>query len=117
MALANGCIIGRVYVGSEIPTDLREKISVGTTTKPEILRILGPPDTVRHQYDGDLFIYRYLQRNSATLDIAEPIVTHLTLFSYSRVQQKDDSLVILFDKDGVVRSFGYHRGTGELTPY
>ncbi len=117
IGLTSGCIIGRLYIGSELPTDLREKITVGTSTKPDILRALGPPDTMRHQFDGDLFIYRYVQRNSAALDIAEPVVTHLTLFSYSRVQQKDDSLVILFDRDGVVRSFGFRRGTAEMTPY
>ncbi len=115
--LIPGCTIERVYLGSELPTALQGKITVGSTTKGEILQILGPPATVRRQYDGDLFIYSYIQQNSSRIDIAEPVVTHLTVFSYSRVQQKDDSLVILFDKNGVVKSFGFHRGTKEMTPF
>ena len=112
-----GCMIGRVYVGSEIKDDLQGKIAVGSTTKSDILRIYGPPDAVQRQYDGDVFIYRYFRRNSSVLDLREPVVTRLTIFSYSRVQQKDDSLMILFGKDGLVKSFGYHRGTSELTQY
>ena len=112
-----GCVLGRVYVGSEIPADLQDKIAVGATTKSEVLRLYGPPDTIRRQYDGDVFVYRYLRRNFSILNITEPVFTRLTIFSYSRVQQKDDSLVILFDKDGVVRNFGYHRGTSEMTPF
>lgn len=112
-----GCMIGRVYVGSEIKDDLQGRIAVGSTTKSEILGIYGPPDTVRRQYDGDIFIYRYFRRNSSILDITEPVFTRLTIFSYTRIQQKDDSLVILFDKDGVVKNFGYRRGTPELTQF
>ena len=33
-----------------------------------------------------------------------------------RIQQKKDSLVILFDKDGVVKSYGHYKGTMELNP-
>ncbi len=112
-----GCTIGRMYVGSEIKDDLQDKIAVGATTKSDILSIYGPPDTVHRQYDGDVFIYRYFRRNTSALDLKEPIVTRLTIFSYSGVQQKDDSLLILFDKEGVVKSFGYHRGTGEMTRF
>jgi len=115
--LTSGCVIGRVYLGSEIPTDLQNKITVGATTKSDVLRICGPPDNVRRQYDGDVFIYRYFRRNSSVLNIIEPVFTRLTIFSYSRVQQKADSLVILFDKDGVVKNFGYHEGTSEITPF
>jgi len=73
-----GCVIGRVYVGSEIQADLQDRITVGATTKGEILVLCGPPDTVRRQYDGDVFVYRYLRRNFSTLDIVEPVFTRLT---------------------------------------
>lgn len=112
-----GCVMGRLYVGSEIKDDFQDKIAVGITTKSEILKIYGPPDTVRRQYDGDVFIYRYIRRNSSSLNIIEPVFTRLTIFSYSRLQQKDDSLVILFDKDGAVKSYGFHQGTSELTQF
>jgi outer membrane protein assembly factor BamE (lipoprotein component of BamABCDE complex) len=111
------CTIGRVYVGSEIAEDPQVKIATGSTTKSEVLKIYGPPDAVHRQYDGDLFIYRYFRRNASILDLREPIVTRLSVFSYTKIQQKTDSLVILFDGDGVVRSFGFRQGTSELTPF
>jgi len=111
------CSIGRVYMGSEIKEDPKEKIAVGSTTKSEILEIFGPPILVQKQYDGDIFIYAYHRKNSTTLTLEEPVFTNITFFTYTRIQQKKDSLVILFDKDGVVKSYGHYEGTTELTPF
>jgi outer membrane protein assembly factor BamE (lipoprotein component of BamABCDE complex) len=115
--MTSGCTIGRVYIGSEFTEDQQGKIVTGATTKSDILTMYGPPDTVRRQYDGDVFLYRYLRRNSSALDLTEPVVTRLTVFSFSRLQQKDDSLMILFDKDGVVKAHGFRRGTAELSQF
>lgn len=111
------CRIGRVYIGSEIKDDPRERVVIGATTKSEILKIFGPPYRVQKQYDGDIFVYDYFRKNSTRLTLEEPVFTNITFFEFKRIQQKKDSLVILFDKDGVVKSYGYHRGTMELTPY
>jgi outer membrane protein assembly factor BamE (lipoprotein component of BamABCDE complex) len=115
--LAGGCTIGRVYIGSEIKQDPKEKIQNGVTTKSEILEYFGPPDLVQRQFDGDVFIYAFLRKNSTKFFIEEPLITKVTIFSYSRIQQKKDALVILFDKDGVVRNYGYQKGTSELTTF
>ena len=115
--LTGGCIIGRVYIGSELRDDPKEKIQNGVTTKSDILEIFGPPDRVTHQYDGDIFVYAYLRKNSSKFVIEEPYFTNLTFFSYTRIQDKKDHLVILFDKDGVVKNYGYQRGTSELTTF
>ncbi len=112
-----GCTMGRIYKGSEIKLDPNEKIKIGSTTKGEILEIFGPPVRIQKQFDGDVFVYAYLQRNSSVLTIEEPYFTNFTIFQYTREQQKTDSLVILFDKDGVVKNFGYQEGTKELTVY
>ncbi len=112
-----GCSIGRVYIGSEIRHDPKEKIKTGSTTKSEILETFGPPDRIQKQYDGDIFVYAYLRKNSSKFTIEEPYITNLTLFQYSRIQQKKDSLVILFDKEGIVKSYGYQKGTPELTTF
>jgi outer membrane protein assembly factor BamE (lipoprotein component of BamABCDE complex) len=117
MMLIWGCSIGRVYVGSEIKYDPKEKIQNGVTNKTEILEIFGPPDLVQRQFDGDVFIYAYLRKNSAKFVLEEPYLTKFKLFSYTRVQQKKDALVILFDKDGVVKNYGYQIGTSELTTF
>ena len=116
-ALTCSCSIGRTYMGSEIRRDPKEKIIIGSTTKGGILEIFGPPDRIQKQYDGDIFVYLYLRKNSSKFAIEEPYLTNFTLFSYTKVQQKKDSLVILFDKDGVVKNYGFNRATGELTTF
>jgi outer membrane protein assembly factor BamE (lipoprotein component of BamABCDE complex) len=117
MVLICGCTIGRIYKGSEIRHDPNEKITIGSTTKGEILEIFGPPVRIQKQYDGDVFIYAYYQKNSSVLTIEEPYFTNMLIFQYSREQQKMDGLVVLFDKNGVVKNFGFQRGTKELTIY
>jgi outer membrane protein assembly factor BamE (lipoprotein component of BamABCDE complex) len=115
--LIYGCSIGRVYVGSEVKGDPKEKIKIGSTTKGEILEIFGPPDRIQKQYDGDIFVYAYLRKNSSKFSIEEPFITNFVLFQYTRIQQKKDGLVILFDKDGVVKNYGYQKETQELTKF
>jgi outer membrane protein assembly factor BamE (lipoprotein component of BamABCDE complex) len=117
MILTCSCSIGRVYMGSEIRYNPSEKIKSGSTTKSEILEIFGPPDRIQKQYDGDIFVYAYLRKNSSKLTLEEPYLTKFVIFQYTRVQQKKDALVILFDKDGVVKNFGFQRGTQELTTF
>jgi outer membrane protein assembly factor BamE (lipoprotein component of BamABCDE complex) len=117
MILTWGCSIGRIYMGSEIRDDPNGKIRIGSTTKGEILEIFGPPARIQRQYDGDVFVYAYLRKNSSVLTIKEPYFTRMLIFEYTREQQKSDGLVILFDKDGIVKNFGFQRGTQELTTF
>ena len=117
MFLICSCSIGRVYMGSEIKQDPKERIKLGSTTKSEILEIFGPPDRIQKQYDGDIFVYAYLRKNSSKLTIEEPYFTNLVLFQYTRIQQKKDGLVVLFDKEGIVKNYGYQKGTQELTTF
>jgi outer membrane protein assembly factor BamE (lipoprotein component of BamABCDE complex) len=112
-----GCSIGRTYIGSEIRSDPKEKIQIGVTNKSDILSIFGPPERITSQFDGDIFVYAYYRKNSSKFVIEEPYFTNLTILSYTRVQEKRDHLVILFDKDGVVKNYGYQRGIKELTPF
>jgi hypothetical protein len=104
-------------MGSEIRNDPKEKIKIGSTTKAEILETFGPPERIQMQYDGDIFVYAYLRKNSSKLTLTEPYFTKLTIFQYTRTQQKNDSLVILFGKDGVVKNYGFNKGTTELTTF
>ena len=117
MTLTCGCTIGRIYKGSEIKLDPNEEITIGSTTKGDILEIFGPPLRIQKQFDGDVFVYTYLQKNSSVLTIEEPYFTNFLIFQYTREQQKMDGLVILFDKEGVVKNFGFQKGTKELTIY
>jgi len=117
MILTCSCTIGRVYMGSEIRYDPKEKIKLGSTTKSEILETFGPPDNIQKQYDGDIFVYAYLRKNSSKLSLVVPYPITVSVFKYTKVQQKKDGLVILFDNDGVVKDYGFQRGTQELTTF
>jgi hypothetical protein len=82
-----------------------------------LLEIFRASDRVTHQCDGDVFIFAYLRKNSSKFAIEELHITNMTFFTYTRIQEKKDSLVILFGKDGVVKNYGSLRGISELTPF
>jgi len=112
--LLPGCTITRVYVGSPVRLELVDALVPGESGKGEVLRQLGAPDGIVRQFDGDIFVYRYRRRNSASLTLEEPVITNLEIFSYSRSEQKYDTIVVLFDEEGVLREVGTAQGTDEL---
>lgn len=119
LLLAQGCTVGRWYVGSPLPADPHQALVVGRTLKAEVLARLGPPDRILRYRNGDAFIYRHDQRNSSELRIGTPPFIGFggyQLFSWEKVQDKSDRLLVLFDREGVVSSFGYREGRDELEP-
>ena len=111
--VVTGCTIGRWYVGSPVGEDPAALLAVGETEKADVLAQFGPPDRILRQREGDVFIYRYEQRNSSELDISEPF-WGFTLFSWDKVQDKSDRLMVFFDATGVVSAFGFRHGREEL---
>jgi hypothetical protein len=109
----SGCTIGRWYVGSPVGEDPSVHLAVGQTGKADVLARFGPPDRILRQREGDVFIYRFEQRNSSELDISEPF-WGFTLFSWDKVQDKSDRLMVFFDPAGIVSAFGYRHGRDEL---
>ena len=113
----SGCILLRSYIGNELPPAADGGIVLGKTTKADVLRDLGPPDRLVRQYDGDVFVYAYIRRNESTLELEEPVFTHATVFEYTRVQERSDRMVVLFDRSGIVAGVGFRRGTEQLDPF
>jgi hypothetical protein len=114
---ASGCIITRSYMGNQLPTVVEGELVPGITTKADVLRSVGPPDRIVRQYDGDVYVYAYVRRNVNTLYLAEPVFTHLTIFEYTKEQEKSDRLVVMFDRAGLLVSVGVQHGTQALEPY
>jgi outer membrane protein assembly factor BamE (lipoprotein component of BamABCDE complex) len=112
--LLAGCTITRVYVGTPLRADPDLEIQPGVTSMQEVLTVFGPPQRILRHSAGDVFVYSFRRENSETLVIEEPVITDLELFTYSRTREKEDRLVVLFDGEGRVRSFGYQHGTAEL---
>ena len=108
-ACATGCTIGRVRRGAPVPVRPDAVLSVGTSTKADVLRELGAPDTVQRQWDGDLFAYRYHAEDLERLDIAWPYGVDVDVFSWYDIDERHDTLLVFFDREGVVRAMGLPR--------
>jgi hypothetical protein len=115
--LSTGCIIVRLYSGNELPVISDGQLVPGKTTKSDVLRDLGPPDRLVRQYEGDVFVYAYQRLNETTFMLSEPVFTHLTIFSYTKQQEKSDRMVLLFDRAGILGGVGFRRGTEGLDPF
>ena len=113
MQACSGCTITRLYGGVPLRGD-PTKIVEGQSTRSDVLKLLGPPDTIEHQTGGDAFVYRYRQVNSASITIREPFVARQTIFQFSRTFDNSDTLVVLFNFDGVVNGIGITRDTEEM---
>ena len=117
LALSSACTLVRTYSGNEIEPGADDRIVAGRSTKADVLHDLGPPDRLVRQYDGDVFVYAYIRRNEDTLELSEPVFTHLTIFSYTRTEEKSDRMVVLFDRNGTVTGVGFKRGTEQLETF
>lgn len=114
LVTASACTIERTYVGNEVSAVPDGRLVVGQTNKGEILEVFGPPDRILRQYDGDVFVYAYIRRNSTTFEIEDPTITNLMIFTYHKSQEKSDRLVVFFDRDGLLSGIGFRRGTEQL---
>lgn len=110
---ANGCSITRLYGGSQLRGDPAQIVE-GQSTRSDVLKILGPPDSVEHQVWGDAFVYRYRQVNSASITIDDFLFTGQTIFSFGRTFDNSDTLIVLFDFAGVVNAVAADRDTDEM---
>lgn len=117
MLAGPGCTIRRTYVGAPVRMEALAAVIAGQTTKGEVLTRLGPPDGIVRQFDGDIFVYRYVRQNSATFRLEEPVFTNIEFFTWTRSEQRYDSIVVLFDEVGVVSEVGSAQGTEEMRPF
>ena len=110
---AVGCTIVRVTVGSEISEEAMSEIVPGTSNEADVLRIFGAPNHVVRHDEGDVFIYEVMERRTKTLNIEESLITNFQIFTYTTTDEREDRLIVLFDPDGTVESFGYMDGIPE----
>lgn len=110
---SGGCAITRLYGGARLRGD-PARIVEGQSTRGDVLRILGPPDSIEHQVWGDAFVYRYRQVNSASITIDDFVFTGQTIFSFGRTFDNSDTLIVLFDFNGVVNGIAADRDTEEM---
>jgi hypothetical protein len=115
LALTLGaCTIGRDYVGNSLRADPHTVLVPGRTHLSEVLAIFGAPDKIQRRKDGEILTYRFVRGNESVLELQEPVITGLSIFTYTKRQLKANRLTLFFGDDGVLSTFGYTSGVVEL---
>ena len=92
--LLQGCAFSRGTLGDEISSESVAAIKKATTTKTEVLSLLGAPDRLLQVNGRDVFqYYRYDAKVGSLL---------LILVNFSRVSIKSDDLFVIFTYEGIV---------------
>ncbi len=95
-----GCYITETEQGRHLPD--AAALQVGRSTKAEALALLGPPYSVRRQFDGDLFTWR---RSASRLETLR-LVPILPIYESTEGHADSDLLMLLFDPQGVLAGAG-----------
>jgi outer membrane protein assembly factor BamE (lipoprotein component of BamABCDE complex) len=110
--LCSGCTISRVYRGAPLRGD-PALLESGKSTKSDVLRILGPPDLIQHQTDGDAFVYTHSQQNFSSFTVQEPFLRY-RVFTYRRQLENSDRVIVLFVFRGIVRDVAQESEVEEM---
>lgn len=97
--------------GTPIRIDALPHLQKGHTTTAEVLELLGPPQQIVRSRDGDLFLYQYETVDGMQMRFVEPILTRTPFFDYRQSFRKRDTLAVMFDKQGLVDTYGYAQDT------
>jgi hypothetical protein len=90
----SACAFNRGTLGDDIKPEVVDTIKKSTTTKAEVLSLLGAPDRILQVNGRDVFqYYRYDAKAGSLL---------LIVLNFSRLSVKSDDLFILLNREGIV---------------
>lgn len=105
--LIQGCAFSRGTVGDDVKTEIVAAIQKGTTTKTEVVNLLGAPDRLLQLNGRDVFhYYRYDAKAGSLL---------LILLNFTRLSVKSDDVFIIVDRDGIVEEVISSKRTDNLS--
>jgi hypothetical protein len=94
LVLTQGCAFGRGTLGDDIRSEAVAAIKKATTTKAEVLSLLGAPDRLLQVNGRDVFqYYRYDAKAGSLL---------LIVINFSRLSIKSDDLFVILNREGIV---------------
>ena len=94
LVMTQGCAFSRGTLGEDIGSESVAAIKKATTTKAEVLALLGAPDRLLQVNGRDVFqYYRYDAKVGSLL---------LILINFSRVSIKSDDLFVILNREGIV---------------
>jgi type IV pilus biogenesis protein CpaD/CtpE len=92
--LLQGCAFSRGTLGDDIRSEAVAAIKKATTTKTEVLSLLGAPDRLLQVNGRDVFqYYRYDAKAGSLL---------LIIINFSRLSIKSDDLFVILNREGIV---------------
>ena len=104
--LCQGCAFNRGTLGDDIKQEAVTAINKTTTTKAEVLSLLGAPDRILQVNGRDVFqYYRYDAKAGSLL---------LILVNFSRISIKSDDLFVILNREGIVEDVISSRRTDGL---
>jgi outer membrane protein assembly factor BamE (lipoprotein component of BamABCDE complex) len=104
--LFQGCAFSRGTLGDDIKPEAVSAIHKGTTTKAEVLTLLGAPDRLLQLNGRDVFqYYRYDAKAGSLL---------LIVLNFSRLSVKSDDLFVILNRDGLVEDIMSSKRTDGL---
>lgn len=94
LLLMQGCAFSRGTIGDEIRSDAVASIKKGSSSKTDVVSLLGAPDRVLQVNGRDVYqYYRYDAKAGSLL---------LILINFSRLTVKSDDLFVFMNQDGIV---------------
>jgi hypothetical protein len=94
LVLTQGCAFNRGTLGDDIRPEAVAAIKKATTTKAEVLSLLGAPDRLLQVNGRDVFqYYRYDAKAGSLL---------LIVINFSRLSIKSDDLFVILNREGIV---------------
>jgi outer membrane protein assembly factor BamE (lipoprotein component of BamABCDE complex) len=104
--LLQGCAFSRGTLGDDVKTEIVATIQKGTTTKTEVVNLLGAPDRLLQLNGRDVFhYYRYDAKAGSLL---------LILLNFTRLPVKSDDVFIIMNRDGIVEDVISSKRTDSL---
>jgi outer membrane protein assembly factor BamE (lipoprotein component of BamABCDE complex) len=92
--LFQACAFSRGTIGDDVKTEMVATIQKGTTTKTEVVNLLGAPDRLLQLNGRDVFhYYRYDAKAGSLL---------LILLNFTRLSVKSDDVFVIVNRDGIV---------------
>ena len=106
LVITQGCAFSRGTLGEDIRSESVAAIKKDTTTKAELLSLLGAPDRLLQVNGRDVFqYYRYDAKVGSLL---------LILINFSRLSIKSDDLFVILNRDGIVEDVTLSKRTDGL---
>jgi len=103
-------LFGCMTTGKKINMDNVKKIKVGVSTTSDVVSLLGKPQQITENSDGDIiFEYKY-SRSTVKAQTLIPIVGGFV----GGVNTQNQTVKIVFDKNGVVKEIYKSYGSDEM---